>query len=44
MIFVQLKITTEVCAIICCAASNITVYYTTKNLVKIVGLLEVAVT
>jgi hypothetical protein len=29
------------CAIICCAASNITVYYITENLVKIVGLLDV---
>ena len=26
---------TELCAIICCAASNLTVYYNTENLVKI---------
>ena len=27
--------TTEVCALLCCDASNITVYYNTENLVKI---------
>ena len=28
---------TEVCALLYCAASNITVYYATEDLVKIVG-------
>jgi hypothetical protein len=28
------NVTTEVCTIICCAASNLTVYYMTENLVK----------